>query len=82
MAPSGHGCWLMRLSAEVMWDGSPSVHWTPSGAVRQSPGLTDVFVDTGCDAAAGSEQRLNMETSASANVVVMRSLFLARLLRY
>lgn len=55
--------------------------WTPSGAVRRSPGLMEVFVDTGCDAAAGSEERLNMEISALANVVVMRALFLARLLR-
>lgn len=55
--------------------------WTPSVAVRRSPGLMEFFVDTGCDAAAGSEERLNMEISALANVVVMRALFLARLLR-
>lgn len=83
MAPSGHGWWLMRSSAEVMWDG-----FTPVGATGRRrvpsggpPGLMEVFVDTGCDAAAGSEERLNMEISALANVVVMRALFLARLLR-
>lgn len=53
----------------------------PRGTAGRSPGLMEVFVDPGCDAAAGSEGRLNMEISALANVVVMRALFLARLLR-
>lgn len=41
----------------------------------------EVFVDTGRGVAVGSEERLNMEISASANVAVMRALFLARSLR-